>query len=132
MAMSRGARYGSWLLLLSAAVGMLFSVILALAPNAILSDPGFRIGNAPLAIRFWGITWVGFSIFAIVLMLGPYRRGERWAWWALWLLPLLWLSHFVASLAPHNLVLAVIGALGLILSYRKFFSSSAEPSSRVS
>ena len=132
MAVFRGGRYGSWLLLLSAAVGMLFAVIIAIAPNAILSAPGFRVGLAPLAIRFWGITWVGFSIFALVLILVPFRKGERWAWWALWLLPLLWLSHFVASLAPHNLVLAIIGALGLILSYRTFFSSSAEPTSRVS
>ena len=40
--------------------------------------------------------------------------------------------HFVFSLAPHNIVLAVIGALGLILSYRRFFSISSEQHSRVS
>jgi len=36
---------------------------------------------------------------------------------------LLWLLHFIFSLAAHNLVLAIIGALVLILSYRKFFAS---------
>ncbi len=77
-----------------------------------------------MAIRLWGITWVGFGIFALVLILSPYRSGERWAWWTLWLLPLLWLLHFIFSLAPHNLVvLAVIGALGLILPYRSFFAT---------
>lgn len=118
-----GERYGLWLILASAILGLLFAVVLSIAPNAILSEPGFRAGSAPLAIRLWGITWVGFSIFVLVTALGPYRRSERWAWWALWLLPLLWLLHFVFSLAVHNLVLAVVGALGLILSYRRFFAT---------
>lgn len=120
---TRGERYGLWLLLVSAILGLLFAAILTLAPNAILTDPGFRVGNAPLAIRQWSITWVGISIFVLVLAPGPCRSVERWAWWALWLSPLLWLLHFVFSLAPHNLVLAVIGALGLILSYRRFFAT---------
>jgi cell division protein FtsW (lipid II flippase) len=91
----RGERYGLWLLLVSAVVGLVVALILALAPNAILTEPGFSAGKAPLAIRVWGVTWVGFSIFAPVLGLLPYRRGERRAWWTLWLLPLLWLIHFL-------------------------------------
>ena len=130
--MSTGRDYALWLVLLSAVVVMVFAIVLTLAPNAILTEPGFRIGNAPLAIRLWGITWVGFSIFALLVALGPYGGGERWAWWTLWLLPLLWLLHFVFSLAPYNIVLAVIGALGLIFSYRRFFSISSEQHSRVS
>jgi hypothetical protein len=44
---------------------------------------------------------------------------EQWAWWALWLLPLLWLSNFLVNPATvHNLVIAVITALGLILPLR--------------
>ena len=125
-------RYGWVILLVSATLGLLLAVVLALAPNLIFSGSGFRVGNAPLVIRLWGITWVGFSIFALVMILVPYRRGERWAWYTLWLLPLLWLGHFVLS--PdliHNLVLAVISALGLILPYRRFFSDREEQPSRV-
>jgi hypothetical protein len=45
----------------------------------------------------------------------------------------LWLSHFLVNPATvHNLVIAVITALGLILPYRTFFSASAERFTRVS
>ena len=37
----RRERYGLWLILVSAALGLLFAVILSLAPNAILNAPGF-------------------------------------------------------------------------------------------
>ncbi len=67
---------------------------------------------------------MGFSIFALVLSLIPYRRGERWAWWTLGLLPVLWLIDFMlVPSAVYNLVFAVIGALGLILPYRRFFAA---------
>ncbi len=52
---------------------------------------------------------------------------------ALWLLPLLWLTHFLVNPATvHNLVIAIVTALGLILPYRTFFFASAERSTRVS
>ena len=44
-----------------------------------------------------GIALVGFNILALVMTLIPYRRGERWAWFTLWMLPLLWVSQFVLS-----------------------------------
>jgi hypothetical protein len=49
-------RYGWVILLVSATLGLLFAVVLTLAPNLIFSGPGFRVGNAPLLIRLWGIT----------------------------------------------------------------------------
>ncbi len=61
-----------------------------------------------------------------------FRKGERWAWWALWLLPLLWLSYFLVNPdTVHNLVIAIITTLGLVLPYRRFFSASAEQPSHV-
>jgi hypothetical protein len=69
-----------------------------------------------------GITSVGLYVFALVMTLVPYRKNERWAWYTLWMLPLLWLTQFVlAQDLPYFLVLAVITAAGLILPYRKFF-----------
>lgn len=77
----------------------------------------------------WGITWVGFSIFALVLTLVPYRRYERWAWYTLWILPLLWFSQFVfAPDLRFYLALAVLTAAGLVLPYRRFFSGPEESS----
>ena len=34
-----------------------------------------------------GLLGAGFGLLAAVVSLIPYRRGERWAWYALWLLP---------------------------------------------
>ena len=78
-----------------------------------------------------GTAWVGFNIFALVMILIPYRRGERWAWYTLWMLPLLWLSQFVFSPDLVYLMLALLTTVGLILPYRRFFSGSEEESSRV-
>src|SRR5215207_8782456 len=36
-----------------------------------------------------GMALTAFAILGTILTLIPYRRGERWAWFALWLIPLL-------------------------------------------
>jgi hypothetical protein len=34
--------------------------------------------------RATAATWaIGYALLMLVVVLGPYRRGERWAWWAL-------------------------------------------------
>src|SRR5436853_4761242 len=34
--------------------------------------------------RATAATWaLGYALLGLVVALGPYRRGERWAWWAL-------------------------------------------------
>ena len=35
-----------------------------------------------------GITWVAFGLLSAVISVVPYRRGDRWAWYALWLVPI--------------------------------------------
>jgi hypothetical protein len=80
-------------------------------------------------MRAWGITWVGFNIFALSVIVGPYRRGERWAWYTLWLLPLLLVGYFVLTpQRPLYLVLVMLTALGLILPYRWYLSEPEQPS----
>jgi len=34
-----------------------------------------------------GMLGAGLGLFSAVVSVIPYRRGERWAWYALWLLP---------------------------------------------
>jgi hypothetical protein len=54
------------------------------------------------------------------------------AWWPLWLLPVLWLFHFLFNTATvHNLVIAVIAAVGPILTHHAFFSASGGQTFRV-
>src|SRR5215217_92256 len=68
--------------------------------------------------------WV---ILALVLILVPFRRGERWAWRTLWLLPVLWLCLFVLSPDLIGLlVLALVSVTGLLLSRRRFFPKSGQ------
>jgi len=34
--------------------------------------------------RATAATWaLGYGLLGLIVVLGPYRRGERWAWWAL-------------------------------------------------
>jgi hypothetical protein len=35
-----------------------------------------------------GIIWAAFGLLAAIISVVPYRRGDRWAWYALWLVPI--------------------------------------------
>ena len=119
-------RYGWIILFASAALGFLGGVALVF-PAFI-----FRLPGSMWLIRAWGLTWVVSNVFALVVIVGPYRRGERWAWYTLWLLPLLLVGYFV--IAPERtysyLLLAFLSALGLILPYRRYFSDAEQRRSR--
>jgi hypothetical protein len=117
----------------SAILGLLSALVLVFSPLSIMVETALAAGNVPGVLRAWGITWVFFNLLELIILFKSFRKGEQWAWWVMWLLPLLWLSHFLANPATvHNLVIAVITALGLTLPYRTFFSASAERSPRVS
>lgn len=125
VAISRGERayesYGWVILLASALLGIVAAVLMAIPPEYIRSSPIFELAYPLMATL--SIASIGFYMFAVAVILVPYRRCERWAWYTLWLLPLMWLSQFV--LAPdrlYYLALAIMTTVGLILPYRRFFS----------
>ena len=35
-----------------------------------------------------GIIWASFGLLAAIISGVPYRRGDRWAWYVLWLVPI--------------------------------------------
>ena len=114
-------KYGWMILAVSAVFGIVAAVMTTLPPLSWFTDPVIIMAYSLMGAL--GVTWVGFNLFALILTLIPFRRGERWAWFTLWMLPLMWLSQF--ALAPDHsyyLVLAIISAVGLILPYRRFFS----------
>jgi hypothetical protein len=115
-------RYGWVILMVSATLGIFAAVVTAIPPAYVeLTSPFFEGTYAVMAAL--GIISVGFNIFALVMIVVPYRREERWAWYTLWLLPLMWLSQFaLAPDLPFYLVLAIMTTVGLILPYRGFFS----------
>lgn len=91
----------SWVLLTAVSiVGMLNGLYVLLVPVG---------GQTELAGRTWeqfaaqdqevasiyamdlallGIIWTAFSLLAAIISIVPYRRSERWAWYALWLVPI--------------------------------------------
>jgi len=114
-------KYGWMILAVSAVFGIVAAVMTTLPPLSWFTHP--VIVTAYSLMGALGVTWVGFNLFALILTLIPYRRGERWAWFTLWMLPLLWLFQFVLSPdLSYYLVLAIISTVGLILPYRRFFS----------
>jgi hypothetical protein len=117
-------RYGWMILSSSAILGMIAALMTTLPPISWFWDPLFE--SAYSIMGAWGTTWVAFNILALVMTLVPYRRYERWAWFTLWMLPLLWVSQFVFSPDLSYLVLAALTTIGLILPHRRFFSSVEE------
>jgi hypothetical protein len=73
-----------------------------------------------------GLLGAGFGLLAGLISLIPYRRGERWAWYALWFFPITigavaarmlvdqyWTGYFYAGLAA-------VAVVGLVLPVRAF------------
>ena len=75
-----------------------------------------------------------FSIFTVVVSAIPYRKGEKWAWYAMWALPVnliigaardieLGITGFWPLWWPMLLFPISMALLGLLLPLRKFFPS---------
>lgn len=118
-------RYGWMVLSSSAVLGIFATVLTTLPPLYVFSSTLFQ--NAYPIMGALGTALVGFNILALVMALIPYRRGERWAWFTLWPLPLLWVSQFALATDLTYLILAVLTTVGLMLPYRRFFSNTEEP-----
>lgn len=87
-----------------------------------------------LLARVLGAWLIGFSLLSIAITATAFRRGQRWAWYAMWSLPLVLALVFVAFLAADRVpddpappgrvsapALMVISAVGLLLPIRVFF-----------
>ncbi len=120
------ARVGFVVLVVTEVFSLLISVTMLISPFTVLNRPEFRPGEGALLIRGWGITWLALSVVILVVLLTAFRRGERWAWLVMTVVPILWLAHFL--LAPetiHNLILAVVTGLALTVTYPWIAEGSA-------
>jgi len=146
----------AWLLLF--AVGVL--ILVAAVPHAlgINTDPALVESIAGMSIddlkvsnptffnlyNFYfssgGLSDLGFAFLLIVISATAYRKGERWAWYALWFVPAFF-SGFAAlsltlpsesslSLLPPLVVFIILSLVGLLLPIRKFFPSKADIKAR--
>ncbi len=106
--------------------GMTWAQLESASPNAAtMIDYLVRAGGAHLFV---------LGLLSMVVAATAFRRGERWAWYAMWLWPL-WLALIILVLLnaykptgpgiPPPLVSGsiffILSVLMLLLSYRKFF-----------
>ena len=76
------------------------------------------------------LTEIGKWIFGGLIAIIPFRRRERWAWWALWFYPVFWTVHLVGGLPPgedhlHQVVFIALSLVGLLLPARPYLRASA-------
>jgi MFS family permease len=95
---------------------LVFGAIVAAVPMG--ADVGLYRAN--------GLATFGLGLFGGLLVLGPYRRVELWAWYALWFYPLFWAAHLIGQLPPgtdhiHQVVFIALSLTGLLVPVRIFF-----------
>jgi hypothetical protein len=90
-------------------------------------------------IRAGGVQLAVIGLFALAVVLFAFRHRQRWAWWTLWLLPILSAAlsalafsgtaqgQSPAVLAYPGLLFAVLTALALAVAAPSFFG--AQPAS---
>jgi hypothetical protein len=97
------------------------------------SDP--QVANLiDMYVRSLGVGLLVVSILSLAITFTAFRRGERWAWYALWVWPLwnvaIFFLSFTAERHPDfappppmvsSPVFFAVTLLALILSYHKFF-----------
>lgn len=85
-----------------------------------------------LGLIFWEdepvlfIGYTAFNLYALLVIAIPFRRGERWAWLASWILPV-GMALPAASdpnIAPMYFTLSALLVLGLLVTLRDFFEGA--------
>jgi hypothetical protein len=107
-------KIGTIILLLAAALMTLNHAVLVFA----LDDPVLFMGYA------------AFNLYALLVVVFPFRRRETWAWYATWILPIgLAASAALAAdpkIAPFYYAVAAACVLGLLLTMRGFFAADRQ------
>ena len=79
----------------------------------------FVLGEPVLFMGF-----AAFNLYALVVIAIPFRRHEKWAWYATWILPIgLAAPAFTdPNIALFYYAVAAVCVLGLLLTMRDFFA----------
>jgi hypothetical protein len=114
-------------------------------PDGLLEDEALHVKGMSLSeleascpeatelVRFLfgavGMLKTSWSLLVLAITLTGYRRGEKWAWYTMWLVPALlvgqglfnsvFLGDFKEML--QWIPITTLSLLGLLLPYRKFF-----------
>jgi hypothetical protein len=76
-----------------------------------------------------GVLKTSWSLFLLAITLTGFRRGEKWAWYTMWLAPAvlvgqgLWYSVFLGDFNEMLIYIPImtVALVGLFLPFRKFF-----------
>lgn len=96
-------------------------IMLIISIFATLNAIMLPVYGDPVALS---IGWTGYSLYAVVVLAIPFRRGERWAWYSTWMLvvgfaiPILIIQE---SYTVAYLIAAGVMALCLLLTGSEFF-----------
>jgi len=107
-----------WICLLVVGAGILTFGLVAVAVPA--------SGNQKLLVAD-GVASIGLGLFGVLIAVIPFRRRERWAWFALWFYPAFWMVHLVGRLPPgrdhvHQIAFIMLSLAGLLVPIRLFFA----------
>ena len=82
------------------------------------------------ALRVTGVLFLGLCMTIMAISATAFRKGERWAWYLLWYLPISlgWMTWLLYSSGGSSwslhLMLSILSLLGLLLPLRKFFPAT--------
>jgi hypothetical protein len=133
----------SWVLVLTVAVlSVLSALYVGLTPTADQTELQGRTWEEfasqdpevaaiySMDLALLGMSIGAFAVLASVVAAMPYRRGERWAWYALWVVPLLWgavAARMIIdqySAASVYAVAAAVAVVGLLIPIRRILRGS--------
>ena len=105
----------------SAAFNIGWIVLLIIPALATLNHIMLPLYGDPVALA---LGWMGFSLYATVVIAIPFRRGERWAWYISWI-PVIGFAYPILitqeSYTVAYLIAAGVMALSLLLTRPAFF-----------
>jgi hypothetical protein len=78
--------------------------------------------------QFYGLERLIAGLFFCVISLIPYRKGEKWAWYAILVIGgihmlgmlILWVSH-----APFSIIFVILWIVGLVLPYKQILGKTS-------
>jgi hypothetical protein len=81
----------------------------------------FSLVNLLMGNSVAGEPQLAWSVLVIAISLNSYRRGEKWAWYAFWILVVELSLFIIDERFWGDALVLVIVLLGLFLPFRKFF-----------
>jgi hypothetical protein len=79
--------------------------------------------------------YAAFNLYALIVIAIPFRRHEKWAWYATWILPIGLVASAVlagdSNITPFYDAVAAACVLGLLLTIRDFFAGDRQVAHRV-